>query len=189
MDAEVVFIEAESVSLPVTASRDQPNYGVDGVDLEPIGGVNLFDGTRYDSQVARKFATLLENTLSSSLSYQDVSRFKHLLETIRQTGQLSMARAGLRAYIWCEKLKTPSTLMTWSGTKRCEFVSLIIILASHSMEQTITYIRLIRLGSDLANTMSNPWPLSRSLFAALNLLWVCRSAQGLVAQNLSYAVS
>lgn len=57
-DAEVVFIEAESINPPPSIGDFDPSYGV---ELAPGDGTNLFDATIYDSHVERSFATLLEN--------------------------------------------------------------------------------------------------------------------------------
>ncbi len=57
-DAEVVFIEAESVNPPLAMDDFDPSYGVAPA---PDGGTNLFDATIYDSHVERSFAALLEN--------------------------------------------------------------------------------------------------------------------------------
>jgi type III restriction enzyme len=57
-DAEVVFVEAETINPPTSTADVDPSYGVVAA---PVGGSNLFDHTVYDSHVERAFATLLEN--------------------------------------------------------------------------------------------------------------------------------
>lgn len=57
-DAEVVFVETETINPPASTADGDPSYGVVPA---PAGGTNLFDHTVYDSQVERAFATLLEH--------------------------------------------------------------------------------------------------------------------------------
>jgi type III restriction enzyme len=57
-DAEVVFVEAETINPPTRTAEVDPSYGVVAA---PEGGSNLFDHTVCDSHVERDFATLLEN--------------------------------------------------------------------------------------------------------------------------------
>lgn len=57
-DAEVVFVEAETMTPPPQTQGVAPQRGVEPA---PEPGANLFDHTVYDSEVERKFATLLEN--------------------------------------------------------------------------------------------------------------------------------
>lgn len=57
-DAEVVFIEAETVNPPPVIPEIDPSYGVVPA---PADGANLFDATIYDSHVERSFSALLEN--------------------------------------------------------------------------------------------------------------------------------
>jgi type III restriction enzyme len=56
-DAEVVFVEAETVNFG-SDDEDDPSRGL---LTAPEGGANLFDHVVYDSHVERKFAALLEN--------------------------------------------------------------------------------------------------------------------------------
>lgn len=57
-DAEVIFIDAETINPPAPSGDADPSYGVVPA---PAGGANLFDYVTYDSHVERNFAALLEN--------------------------------------------------------------------------------------------------------------------------------
>lgn len=57
-DAEVVFVDAEVVSLPMAADGDGPERGVAPA---AVGGANLYDHTIYDSGVERRFSDRLDN--------------------------------------------------------------------------------------------------------------------------------
>ncbi|MGK7222242.1 DEAD/DEAH box helicase family protein [Kocuria flava] len=57
-DAEVVFVEAESITPPPPSPGVDPSYGVAAAR---DGGSNLYDATIYDSHVERSFAEQLEN--------------------------------------------------------------------------------------------------------------------------------
>lgn len=57
-DAEVVFVELESVSPPEARPDTDPSYGT---IASPSGGANLYDHVVYDSHVEGNFAALLES--------------------------------------------------------------------------------------------------------------------------------
>jgi type III restriction enzyme len=57
-NAEVVFLEAEEVGVPVAEGGKDPSYGV--VEAREDAG-NLFSHTIYDSHIERNFSGLLEN--------------------------------------------------------------------------------------------------------------------------------
>lgn len=57
-DAEVVFLASEKMTPPPQTQGSSPQRGVEPA---PDPGANLFDHKVYDSDVERKFATLLEN--------------------------------------------------------------------------------------------------------------------------------
>ncbi|MEC5186150.1 type III restriction enzyme [Cryobacterium sp. MP_3.1] len=57
-DAEVVFVDAETINPPASTAGLDPSYGAVAA---PAGGLNLFDHAVYDSHVERTFAAQLEN--------------------------------------------------------------------------------------------------------------------------------